>query len=82
MTPKKRVLKIIILGDIDVGKTSLIHRYVNKRYSGEYKATIGTSLMTKEVVIGNIEITMQVSFSCLLNKFLCFISVFAILMKF
>lgn len=82
MTTKKRVLKITILGDIDVGKTSLIHRYVNKRYSGEYKATIGTSLMTKEVVIGNIEITMQVSFSCLLDKFYGFFSLFAILMKF
>ncbi|KAE9545883.1 hypothetical protein FO519_010905, partial [Halicephalobus sp. NKZ332] len=38
---KKALLKVIILGDSGVGKTSLMNQYVNKRFSNQYKATIG-----------------------------------------
>ena len=39
---KKVLLKVIILGDSGVGKTSLMNRYVNNKFSNQYKATIGT----------------------------------------
>lgn len=60
-TRKKVLLKVIILGDSSVGKTSLMNQYVNKRFSNQYKATIGADFLTKEVVIDDRVVTMQVS---------------------
>jgi Ras-related protein Rab-7A len=48
---KKILLKVIILGDSGVGKTSLMNQYINKKFSNSYKATIGTDFLTKEVFI-------------------------------
>jgi len=50
---KKSLLKVIILGDSSVGKTSLMNQYVNKRFSNQYKATIGADFCTKEVVVND-----------------------------
>lgn len=77
--------------DISVGKTSLMNQYVNKKFSGQYKATIGNysetrfgsalirvlqlnrftffillrfigaDFLTKEVMVGDKLVTMQVS---------------------
>lgn len=58
---KKNILKVIILGDSGVGKTSLMHRYVNNKYSQQYKATIGADFLTKELLIDGEKVaTMQV----------------------
>lgn len=57
---KKALLKVIILGDSSVGKTSLMNQYVNKRFSNQYKATIGADFLTKEVVIDDRVVTMQI----------------------
>lgn len=59
-TRKKNILKVIILGDSGVGKTSLMHRYVNNKYSQQYKATIGADFLTKEVNVDDKVATMQV----------------------
>ena len=48
---KKVLLKVIILGDSGVGKTSLMNQYVNKKFSNQYKATIGADFLTKEVKV-------------------------------
>lgn len=34
---RKALLKVIILGDSGVGKTSLMNVYVNKKFSNQYK---------------------------------------------
>jgi len=57
---KKVLLKIIILGDSGVGKTSLMNQYVNKKFSASYKATIGADFLTREVIIDDKQVTMQV----------------------
>lgn len=57
---KKVLLKIIILGDSGVGKTSLMNQYVNKRFSSQYKATIGADFLTKEVMIDEKLVTLQI----------------------
>ncbi|EDO17432.1 hypothetical protein Kpol_1037p28 [Vanderwaltozyma polyspora DSM 70294] len=58
---KKNILKVIVLGDSGVGKTSLMHRYVNDKYSQQYKATIGADFLTKEVTVDDDKAaTMQV----------------------
>lgn len=43
-----------------VGKTSLMNQYVNKRFSNQYKATIGADFLTREVEIDGRTITMQI----------------------
>lgn len=61
MPPKKKsLLKVIILGDSSVGKTSLMNQYVNKKFSNQYKATIGADFLTKDVVIDDKEVTLQI----------------------
>ena len=46
-----------------VGKTSLMNQYVNKKFSNQYKATIGADFLTKEVMVDDRLVTMQVSTS-------------------
>jgi len=59
--PRKKVLlKVILLGDSGVGKTSIMHQYVNKRYVTQYKATIGADFMTKEVAVDDKLVTLQI----------------------
>lgn len=57
---KRTLLKVIILGDSGVGKTSLMNQYVNKKFSSQYKATIGADFLTKEVQVDDRLVTMQV----------------------
>jgi len=57
---KKVLLKVIILGDSGVGKTSLMNQYVNQRYTEQYKATIGADFLTKDVMIDDKLVTLQV----------------------
>merc|ERR1711959_37932 len=57
---KKVLLKVIILGDSGVGKTSLMNQYVNRKFSKQYKATIGADFLTKEVKVDDNLVTMQI----------------------
>uniref|UniRef100_A0A6B2LIS0 Uncharacterized protein n=1 Tax=Arcella intermedia TaxID=1963864 RepID=A0A6B2LIS0_9EUKA len=57
---KKILLKVIILGDSGVGKTSLMNQYVNKKFTNQYKATIGADFLTKEVMVDDRLVTMQI----------------------
>lgn len=61
MIPKKRLhLKIIILGDSGVGKTSLLRQYINKQFIYQYKATIGADFLMKEIKIDNQIVQLQI----------------------
>jgi small GTP-binding protein len=50
--------KVILLGHFGVGKTSLVRRFVQQRFSEEYQTTIGVKVDKKEVVIGDHHLTM------------------------
>ena len=61
MTTRHQVLlKIIIVGDSAVGKTSLLNRYVMGVFSEEYKATIGADFMTSEIKVDDKSVTLQI----------------------
>ncbi|KAI8365671.1 small GTP binding protein [Choanephora cucurbitarum] len=45
----KDILKVVLIGDGGVGKTSLRNQYIHKRFTNAYKATIGADFITKEV---------------------------------
>jgi Ras-related protein Rab-7A len=62
MTTRQRgsLLKVILLGDSGVGKTSLMNQYVKKQFSHQYKATIGADFLAKDIMIDDRLVTMQV----------------------
>ncbi|CCW66006.1 unnamed protein product [Phytomonas sp. Hart1] len=60
MPPKRQVLKIIILGDSGVGKTSLMQQYVNHKFDNRYKATIGADFLSKDIEINGQVVTLQI----------------------
>jgi len=43
--------KVLILGPPAVGKTSLLNRFVNEEFKGDYQTTIGATFLTKEIKI-------------------------------
>ncbi len=40
--------KFVVLGDHEVGKTSIIRRFVERRYTTDYRATIGLNVLSHE----------------------------------
>ncbi|XP_071912635.1 ras-related protein Rab7-like isoform X1 [Coffea arabica] len=57
---KRSLLKIIVIGDSGVGKTSLMNQYVHKKFTHQYKATIGADFSTKEIQIDDKLVTLQI----------------------
>lgn len=45
------VLKIVLLGEGNVGKTSLVYRYIENRFSQDFKSTLGVNLLKKKVAL-------------------------------
>lgn len=56
----KSLQKVIILGSSGVGKTSLMDRYVDAKFSAQYKITVGADFSTKDVPVGDELITLQI----------------------
>lgn len=44
-----RLLKVLVIGDLGVGKSSIIKRYVSKRFEERYKASIGVDFALKTI---------------------------------
>lgn len=57
--PQKFILKILTAGDGGVGKTTLLHRYVEGKFSAETKMTIGVEFFLKETEIDSKQCTLQ-----------------------
>ncbi len=53
-------MKICLLGDGGVGKTSLVYRFIQNRFSTDFKSTLGVNLLKHEVIIDNIRVTAQI----------------------
>ncbi|KAM9409257.1 ras-related protein rab7 [Pholidichthys leucotaenia] len=52
-------LKIILIGDSGVGKSSFVNRYVNHRFTSMYRATIGADFLSKTVTVDGDPVTLQ-----------------------
>ena len=52
--------KIVLAGDVSVGKTSLINKFVTGQFSENYKATIGVDISTKEIIFNKENVTLQI----------------------
>ncbi len=56
---KKFILKILTAGEGGVGKTTLLHRYVEGKFNADTKMTIGVEFFLKEVDIDGKQCTLQ-----------------------
>ena len=56
---KRLCLKVIMVGDSGVGKTSLLDRFIKDHFGDTYKATIGSDFLTKEMTINGRSVTLQ-----------------------
>ena len=52
--------KILLLGEFRVGKSSMVLRYVEDRFPGDYMATIGANFLVKSVDLENIKVGLQI----------------------
>ena len=50
--------KLIMIGDENVGKTSIISRFKSDKYSGKYEPTLGLDFQSKSIIIDNINIKL------------------------
>ncbi|MHA1268889.1 MAG: Rab family GTPase [Candidatus Helarchaeota archaeon] len=48
-TRHRYVFKVVVIGDGAVGKTSLINRFAEQKFIKEYKPTLGTNIVIKEI---------------------------------
>jgi small GTP-binding protein len=55
----KYVFKVVVVGEGGVGKTSLILRYTQDRFLGEYITTIGTNFAVKTLSVNDQQIKLQ-----------------------
>ncbi|KFO19626.1 Ras-related protein Rab-7b [Fukomys damarensis] len=61
MNPRKKVdLKLIIVGALGVGKTSLLHQYVHKTFYEEYQTTLGASILSKVILLDDTTLKLQI----------------------
>jgi len=58
-TKKAVLLKVLLLGQSNVGKTSIFQRYVRETYEEGYKATIGADFFSKEIMLDDREVIFQ-----------------------
>ena len=56
--------KIIMVGDSGVGKTCILMRAVNNRYTDSYQATIGFEFLVMYFKVNNIKIKLQIWDTC------------------
>ena len=56
---KSIVLKVLTAGEGGVGKTTLLHRYVDGKFPSETKMTIGVEFFLKELIIDDQKVLLQ-----------------------
>ena len=60
MENKKIKVKLILVGETTVGKTSIINQYIDKTFKEEYMMTIGKEKSLKNINIEGKEVTLEI----------------------
>ncbi|KAI9295022.1 ras-domain-containing protein [Neoconidiobolus thromboides FSU 785] len=56
----KDIYKIVLIGDGGVGKTSLRNQFLHRRFTNNYKTTIGADFVTKELQKDGRKVILQI----------------------
>jgi small GTP-binding protein len=56
----QKVIRLITLGDSQVGKSSLLLRFTSNDFSEDYMTTIGIDFRMRKININNIEVKIQI----------------------
>jgi len=60
MSRRKLLLKLIVLGESGVGKTSLLVRYMENKFSLATRSTIGADFLSKHIEVDDQAVTLQI----------------------
>ncbi|XP_043273781.1 ras-related protein Rab-34 [Venturia canescens] len=66
-----RISKVIVLGDVAVGKTSLVNRFCHKSFDNNYKATIGVDFEVERFDILGAPFNLQIWDTAGQERFKC-----------
>ena len=54
-------IKVIIIGEAGVGKTSLVKKFVSGRFTSDYRVSIGANLFVKDLILNSdIDVSIQI----------------------
>ncbi|XP_017844727.1 ras-related protein rab7-like [Drosophila busckii] len=59
VSKNEKIVKVLLLGDSFVGKTSIINRYVLQIPTKTYKATVGVDICSKHIIVNFRVVTLQ-----------------------
>ncbi|XP_048199480.1 ras-related protein Rab-36 [Perognathus longimembris pacificus] len=71
-----KLSKVVVVGDLYVGKTSLIHRFCKNVFDRDYKATIGVDFEIERFEIAGIPYSLQIWDTAGQEKFKCIASAY------
>ncbi len=54
------ILKICLLGEKKVGKTTLVYRFIENKFRTDFRSTLGVNLLKKTVKIGDATVVTQI----------------------
>ena len=60
MGKKNIILKIALLGDPAVGKTSLINRFTEESFKDDYQPTLGVNIIMKKLMIDDFNVQLAI----------------------
>jgi len=60
MASKERTAKIVLLGDANVGKSSIVTRFITEQFDTEIKNTVGAAFVTKTVETDGESVKFQI----------------------
>ena len=60
MSEKRYILKITIVGDFAVGKTSLLNGYMEKKFDFDYKPTLGANIVKKQINLPGKKVSVNI----------------------
>ncbi|KAB0794766.1 hypothetical protein PPYR_11605 [Photinus pyralis] len=66
-----KVFKLIIVGDVSVGKTCIVNRFCHQLFDNNYKATIGVDFEVQLLSLFGVSVTLQIWDTAGQEKFKC-----------
>lgn len=57
--PQTSIVKILVIGDVATGKTSIIHRYAHKQFEETHRPTLGVEFALKKLKVNDQKYNVQ-----------------------